>query len=76
MNKNYKLIKAREDVLRVTQQDFAAKIPMDKTAYGYKENGKRKIWIHEANKIINTLNQFAMEKGVDRTWEYDDIFLD
>lgn len=48
---------------------------MDKTSYSYKENGKRKIWVSEANRIIKVLNEISSEKNLNYTYEYNDIFL-
>ena len=75
MAKNYDLIRIREEELGLTQSEFAKKIPMDKTSYAYKENGKRKIWVDEANKIIKTINNISKEKGLEKNYNYNDIFL-
>jgi DNA-binding XRE family transcriptional regulator len=76
VHKNYKLIKAREEDLKITQEEFAKRICINKTSYVYKENGKRKIWVHEANKIVKVLNEIAKEKNLNITYNYNDIFLD
>lgn len=73
--KNYNLIRARETDLKITQEEFAKRLSMSKDAYNLKENGKRKIWINEANKIIDMLNQIAKEKGLNKQFDYNDIFL-
>lgn len=72
--KNYKLIQAR-DFLNITQEEFAKELNMDKSSYSFKEAGKRKIWIDEANRIIEKLNEIAKLKGINISYNYNDIFL-
>ena len=74
MSKNYKLIQAREEV-GLTQKEMALKLSLNLTSYVYKENGKRKIWVKEANEIITVLNETAENNNLKVSYDYDKIFL-